>query len=344
VKQLGLFAETPGGATQATLDTGIRADGPADVSLVQRLLTLLADGPASLEDLYQALPRYRPHSVRARLSEHTGRGGYYFERVARGVYTAQARQARVLVIVGDAWELITETPDDTIDLVICDPPYTAIDHHFHGTTRSRNQRGGFMFETRDLDIFMVSQIARVLKSEKRNGKNSGGAYCFIFAPALAGDTVSHLWELLNVLEQAGLRFYRAWPWDKQVIGMGYAGRAQHELVLVCGRGPKKLKPFDLSIPDVHRVEWDPNGYVLGRPDIVSVRRIPSARRVHECQKPAALIEVLVRFATQPGDVVLDPFAGSGVVGQVALDLGRHAILLEQKGSFLEPLLNGRRLP
>lgn len=52
-------------------------------------------------------------------------------------------------------------------------------------------------------------------------------------------------------------------------------------------------------------------------------------RVHTAQKPLELMLDLVASFTSPGDVILDPFAGSGTTGVAALRLGRRAILIER---------------
>lgn len=49
---------------------------------------------------------------------------------------------------------------------------------------------------------------------------------------------------------------------------------------------------------------------------------------HKAQKPAAVYEPLVEMASEPGDLILDPMAGSGTTGAVALARGRRAILAD----------------
>ena len=53
------------------------------------------------------------------------------------------------------------------------------------------------------------------------------------------------------------------------------------------------------------------------------------------QKPLALLERIIKVHTNPGDVVLDFFAGSGTTGEAALRLGRKAILVDQNPQALE---------
>lgn len=64
--------------------------------------------------------------------------------------------------------------------------------------------------------------------------------------------------------------------------------------------------------------------------------------IHPTIKPVQIMEWLVERLTEPGDVVLDPFAGSGTTGIAALNKGRNCILIEldEDGSY-EPIIRGR---
>jgi site-specific DNA-methyltransferase (adenine-specific) len=65
--------------------------------------------------------------------------------------------------------------------------------------------------------------------------------------------------------------------------------------------------------------------------------VPTARGLHRpehpCPKPEALIAQLIAEFTDPGDVILDPFAGSGTTGVAAKRLGRKAILIERRVEY-----------
>ena len=61
-------------------------------------------------------------------------------------------------------------------------------------------------------------------------------------------------------------------------------------------------------------------------------------KVHPTQKPEALIYRILLACTKPGDVVLDPFFGTGTTGAVAKRLGRHWIGIEREGDYIEAAL------
>jgi len=58
-------------------------------------------------------------------------------------------------------------------------------------------------------------------------------------------------------------------------------------------------------------------------------------KVHPTQKPEALLARVLLSSTKPGDVVLDPFFGSGTTGAVAKRLGRHFVGIEREQSYID---------
>ena len=92
-------------------------------------------------------------------------------------------------------------------------------------------------------------------------------------------------------------------WDKRTIGMGYHYRARYELILFFEKGKRRLND-------------------LGIADIIAEPRI---RGGYPAEKPSKVSKVLIEQSSKPGDVVADPFMGSGSVGVAALELGRKFI-------------------
>lgn len=65
----------------------------------------------------------------------------------------------------------------------------------------------------------------------------------------------------------------------------------------------------------------------------------NAERVHCCQKPDRMIQDMITTSTSPGELVLDPFAGSGTTGVAAMLTGRRAVLIEQDEKYCEIIAN-----
>ena len=102
-------------------------------------------------------------------------------------------------------------------------------------------------------------------------------------------------------ERAGFRFWKPLVWDKKTIGMGYHYRARYEFILFFEKGKRRLA--DLGVADV----------------IVE----PRIHRGYPAEKPPAVSEVLIKQSSLPGELVADPFMGSGSVGVAALKTGRR---------------------
>ena len=65
----------------------------------------------------------------------------------------------------------------------------------------------------------------------------------------------------------------------------------------------------------------------------------SEERIHNCQKPIQMITDMVTTSSRPGDVVLDPFGGSGTTGVAAMRTGRRAVLIERDERYCEIAAN-----
>ena len=192
----------------------------------------------------------------------------------------------------DAVDWLRDQPSESIDLLITDPAYESLEkHRAVGTTTrlkhskaSSNNWFGIFPNARFGDLF--AEVFRVLR---RN------THFYLFCDA----------ETMFVAkpegERAGFKFWKPLVWDKRTIGMGYHYRARHEFVLFFEKGKRRLND-------------------LGIPDVISVPRIHGG---YPAEKPVAVSEILVAQSSEHGDVVADPFMGSGSVGVGAVRLGRR---------------------
>lgn len=104
-------------------------------------------------------------------------------------------------------------------------------------------------------------------------------------------------------------------WDKGQIGMGREFRKSHELIV---HGWREGTPI--------------YGDGVGRADILKFSPVSSEARNHPAEKPTSLLSELLRCC---GDLVLDPFMGSGSTLRAAKDLGRRAIGIEIEERYCE---------
>jgi site-specific DNA-methyltransferase (adenine-specific) len=194
------------------------------------------------------------------------------------------------VRTGDALEFLRELQEQSVQVVVTDPPYQSINKwRSQGSRSCRRLLDWFPDVTYEYLELCLVELYRVLE------KNS---HCYIF-----GD-----WETLHrhvypAAERAG---FKTWPplvWDKASIGLGYHYRPRTELVAFLEKGKRPLA--SLSVPNLLRV------------------RAVKGRSAYPTEKPVELVQVLLAQSSVPGDVVLDPFCGSGAVGVAALGLGRR---------------------
>jgi site-specific DNA-methyltransferase (adenine-specific) len=279
------------------------------MTLKEKLIEFLADHARDLREIYQHFDDETESTIRGRLNENIGK---CFRRITRGVYIATVGDTQALLIEGDAWKRLDDFEDECFDAIITDPPYSVLNEQMQtGTTRKRNLNKGWDFETNDIDEELFAKMLRVLKP---------GGHFFCFMPASKHDTIDYIHDQVKTAERAGFTFNSQWVWDKKVLSLGYSGRPRHELILFFSKGKRHLYPKGHSM----RSTAD----VLVHPRIMSKKK-----KVHQTEKPIELIMDLVKFSTLPGDVVLDPFAGSFSLGMATMLTGRHAVGIEMNPEF-----------
>ena len=190
----------------------------------------------------------------------------------------------------DAVDWLRGLPSASIDCLITDPPYESLEKHraVGTTTRLKHSKASSndWFEifpnARFPDLF--EEVHRVLRKDSHFYMFCDQETMFVAKP---------------LAEQVGFKFWKPLIWDKRKIGMGYHYRARYECILFFEKGKRRLNN-------------------LGVPDIIEVPRI---YRGYPTEKPPEVSQVLIEQSTEPGDVVADPFMGSGSVGVAAL--GTH---------------------
>lgn len=192
----------------------------------------------------------------------------------------------------DAVAYLRTLPAESVDLLATDPAYESLEkHRAVGTTTrlkvsagSSNAWFSIFPNARFAELF--AEVYRVLKRDTHFYLMCDPETAFIAKP---------------IAEEAGFKFWKPLVWDKASIGMGYHYRARYEFVLFFEKGKRRLA--DLGIADVLQV--------------------PRIRGGYPAEKPSALFEILIGQSTSEGDLIVDPFMGSGSVGVAALKLGRR---------------------
>jgi site-specific DNA-methyltransferase (adenine-specific) len=191
----------------------------------------------------------------------------------------------------DAVAWLRTLPTGSIDLCVTDPPYESLEKHraIGTTTRlkqskaSSNEWFAIFPNARFPELF--AEVYRVL------AKN---AHFYLYCDP------ETMFVAKPLAEAAGFKFWKPLIWDKQRIGMGYHYRARYECILFFEKGKRKLDD-------------------LGTADILEAPRIVGG---YPAEKPPEVTEVLVRQSSLPGELVIDPFMGSGSTGVAAARTGR----------------------
>jgi site-specific DNA-methyltransferase (adenine-specific) len=206
----------------------------------------------------------------------------------------------------DALKHLALVPQRSVDLILTDPPYGQ-DYStgrqkktVRKTTRIANDAG-------DLDI------AKLMNEFDRVSKPS--SHCYIFTSWKTVDLWKKEFERYFVLKNILI-----WSKDNHTAGDLHWSYAQsYEMILFGMKGRKRLH---------------------GRRDRDSVYypKIKSHQQAHLLQKPEPLIEYLIAKSSNPLEVVLDPFAGSGTVGACCARMHRNSIQFEIDRKYSRALL------
>jgi site-specific DNA-methyltransferase (adenine-specific) len=237
-----------------------------------------------------------------------------------------------IVAVCDCLDVLRRIPDQSIQLVICDPPYNinvaAWDDHAHYV---------------DWAGKWIGEVERVLKPSGNFVLFGGLQYQ---GEAGSGDLLSLMGWMRSHSEMA-LANLIIWNYPNGMSAQRFFAN-RHEEIAWFSRSPKYFfdldavrEPLDTERLEIYKRDKRLNHESLDKGiNPTNVWKIPrlngnSKERVgHPTQKPKALIERLVRALSYPGSTVLDFFAGSGVTPRVAIETNRHSIASDADESFL----------
>lgn len=214
------------------------------------------------------------------------------------------------IIHGDCFVELQKMETGSVDLILTDPPY-GIDFSNAHTQKTADLKMDFEDghdETFDLLDRVIKELFRVLKNDR---------HMYIFFG------IEKYQLLRELLEKHGFVVH-AMPliWDK---GSGsYASQSttfvhSYEPFFHCWKGSRKIN---------------------GTPkDVFQVSRASSKSKIHPTEKPTQLLRDLIGFSTLPGEVVLDPFAGSGSTIVAARECQRKGIGIELNLEYYQGICN-----
>ena len=221
---------------------------------------------------------------------------------------------------GDCLELMNTIPDNSIDMVLTDPPY--------GTTACK-------WDTViDFDL-MWKELKRITKDN--------GAICLFGSEPFS--------SALRISNIKGFKY--DWIWNKKNISnpmlAKYQPLKQHEVISVFSKKPHFYNPIktDLESSRVWK-QYSESRYTSSNTTgksgktkgkypktIIEFSNAKQKGKLHPTQKPVALLEYLIKTYTLENETVLDFTMGSGSTGVAAKNLNRKFIGIEMDDKYFE---------
>ena len=257
------------------------------------------------------------------------------------------------LLVTDALEAVTDLPDESVDLVVTSPPYDRQGKYRNGEGYGRDWYRGFFLD-------LTAEIHRVLRSH--------GSFVLNYRSKRQGSERGVLqYELVFWLREQGFVFAEDFIWGKPSPPPGRFNRFLKDAVEYCFQfaktpawqffpeeclSPARWDPADRERRKrlAHNYERvvEPSGHgrrrVQAGPDLVRPSTLlllepefganPTG---HPCRFPVDLPGFFIRLLTRPGQVVLDPFGGTGTTGVAAEKLGRRWLLVEADAVYASAL-------
>jgi modification methylase len=236
------------------------------------------------------------------------------------------------VIVGDCIEELVKLPEHCVDLVFADPPYnlqinnellrpnnTKVD----GVDDDWDKFGSFAAYD-DFTAAWLRACRRVLKPE--------GSLWVI-------GSYHNIFRVGTILQDLGFWVLNDVVWRKTNPMPNFRGRRftnAHETLVWVSMGPKARYTFNYeamkALNDELQMRSDWLFPICSGPERL---RHDGGRKTHPTQKPEALLHRIILASSNKGDVILDPFLGSGTTAAVAKRLGRRFVGIEREQAYAE---------
>jgi modification methylase len=234
------------------------------------------------------------------------------------------------IMRGDCLAELAKLPPASVDLVFADPPYNL--QLAGDLMRPNNTRVDGVDDAWDKfhDFAAYDTFCRAWLTECRRILKPDGAIWVI-------GSYHNIFRLGTILQDLGFWIQNDVIWRKVNPMPNFRGKRYtnaHETLIWAGRDQKARVTFNYeslkaSNDDLQmRSDW--LFPICSGPERL---KDEGGRKAHPTQKPEALLHRIILGSTNPGDVVLDPFFGTGTTGAVAKRLGRRFIGIERDADY-----------
>lgn len=228
------------------------------------------------------------------------------------------KSAHNVIIHGDCLEIMKQMPDKSVDLVVADPPYGISAKGRFDIPEKHYYRVNQEWDMTQPTPEWMKEVERILKD---------GSCVYITG------TSHNIFDVRNYLEsETELKFQNFITWFKpNAMPIKFAKNRgvwaySCEYILYYSKG--KVKTFNYD--DLKQS----NGGKQHR-DLITLKTCQDDKTGHPTQKPLRLFRKLVMASSKEGDLVVDPFCGSGTTGVVCRELKRQFIGIELNPEYVE---------
>jgi len=210
------------------------------------------------------------------------------------------------IILGDCLEKMKDIADNTIDLIVTDPPYlmdyktgyrknkrSMVEHDFKSTIDGDND---------------FTLIEKFIEESYRLLKDNSAMY--VFCNSLHVDYFKQSLEKHFDIKNQIIWVKNNWTAGDLEASFG----RQYEIIFLVNKGRKKINGKRLT-------------------DIWQFDRISGDKQIHQNQKPIPLIRQCIEKHSNKGDLILDPFSGSGTTAIACIDTNRNYICIEKDKKY-----------
>ena len=208
------------------------------------------------------------------------------------------------LIFDDCLNALRNIPDESIDLVVTDPPYL-MNHTSGSSTNASKQeqwQGNLKAADKTANMPNFIKFSQWLPVIYKKLKSS--SHCYIFC------NDKNVQDVLHESTKTGFKLHNILIWKKNNCTPNRWYMKNVEFIIFLHKG----KSFPIAN--------------LGDPQCLEVNNINGKNKLHPTQKPVELLSILIKNSSKVGDIVLDPFMGSGSTGVACVNTGRNFIGIE----------------
>ena len=238
------------------------------------------------------------------------------------------------ILHGDALEELKKIPSDSVQLVVTSPPYNIGKEY-----EVKREYSEYLDDMKPI----ISELVRVLRP--------GGSICWQVGNGIRRGEVIPLDAIYYpIFKSQGLSLRNRIVWS---FGHGlhaqrrFSGR--HETILWFTKGNEYIFNLDSvrvpsKYPKKKHYKGPKKGQLSGNPlgknpgdvwEITNIKALHPEKTDHPCQFPVALVDRLVRSLSNPGDLVVDPFLGSGTTLLASAINGRRGLGIEFSDKYIK---------